>query len=175
MSFSFANIDVELPLDIALFRSEIPFDSHQSYSMFYPYFDMGPVRVLYEFNNFMPDSKWTFSAGGGIIVWPFQSLAASGRASFNLCNFKNGGSLDLATTIDAGIFALFQRYYDVTNGSKTVKAYLSPALGCSLDIFYSNKEKMPFYFGGGISCGGTSLYNSIMILYAINLTVGFRI
>ena len=170
----FADIDIEIPIDIVLAKSEFPLDNHKSYSMFFPYFSAGPLRCSYIFES-PEDSKWTFGVGGSLIILPFQTLSAFGSASYRLCSFENGGVLELTNMLDLGIFCKFYSYFDVTEGKRAIKPYISPAIGYTLNLYYRNLKKMGFYVGTGLFCGTASIYDSIMVLYGVDVAFGFRI
>ncbi|MCR4790583.1 MAG: hypothetical protein K5839_05835 [Treponemataceae bacterium] len=173
--YCFASVDIEIPIDINLGLSEIPSDGHESYSTFYPYFTMGPVRASYIFDDFTGKSDWTFGCGAGFFPWPFQACTLTASAFYTVCRFSNGGYLDLAGLIDFGLLWLISGYYDVTSGKTINQAYFGPAGACSLNVYYRHPEKMAFYCGAGfnISCGGMD--NSAFFLYTLNLSMGWRI
>ncbi len=173
-TFCFASVDVELPLDMSLFKTEIPFDAHQSYGEFFPYFSAGPVRALYVFDDFPQNSNWNFALGGGVFVWPFQVLAASARAEYKIFTFENQSFFTVSGTLDAGALFLFTGYYDVENGKTVNKLYASPAVGTSLELRYHFPGEKHFYTGGGFFVGGSNVSNSLFVLYGITALAGFR-
>ncbi len=172
---AFADVDLELPVGSVFALSEIPTDGNQAYSMFFPYFEAGPLTCRY---NFAPDSeasRWTFGLGGSLLLWPFQTVCASGSAVFRIKDFRNDSYLELVNALDAGIFMLFSSYYDVEQGKKVSLPYFSPALGYTLALNYHFANESPFYLGGAFRMGGADISGSFMFVYAVNLTCGFRI
>lgn len=172
-SFAFSEIQIEVPMGLSLGISEIPLDSHESYSMFLPYIALGPVRGRYVFDSPASLPKLRFAAGASFVPWPFQLFAASGSAFFTLKEFQNRSSLELCNTLDLGILLYPVTMYDVTDGVNKSKVYLSHAALYTLDLFYRfPKEKVAYYLGGGFNVGNALLYGSDFFLYAVHLTFG---
>lgn len=170
---AFAEVRIETPFSMALSYSEVPCDSHKSYTVLYPYAGTGPVRVSYTFLDDREKSGWSLLCGGSAFVYPMQTLNGSFSALYNICNFDNGGSIVLANTIDAGLVSHFYSYYDVNAGSRKFTADMGVDLEYSLDCYY--KFKSNFYIGGGPSVAAAYIDKSFYFVYGFNMTCGFII
>ena len=168
--------DLELPLKIVLAKTENEFAYDYCASKFLdiPVPLVGPVRAQYVFNP-GTTKGWTFSAGLSSYVFPFQTLALSASASYRLCTFKNGGTLELKNTLDAGLFCLVSSFYDVEKGMTVTKPWFSPGLEYSLTVEYMTHGKVPVYFAAGPGIALASAKGSFFLYYGVNVLVGFRI
>ncbi len=116
LAFTFASVDLEIPASINLGISEVSMEGRGSMSHFFPYFDLAQINCAYVFNDFTENSPWNFSAGGSLVLWPFQSVCATGSAFFTAVKFENGATLDLANILALGLLMVTTDYFDLEQG-----------------------------------------------------------
>ncbi len=172
---AFAAVDVEIPAKIIFAYSDVDLksDFSQTVPTSFPLPFAGPARVLYLFDK-TEESRWTFGLGGSTYVFPFQTIAASASAAFNLLDFKNGNSLEIFNVLDAGYLHYAYKYFDSSLGRRTSKHFNSFCAEYNLSAVYRWKGNFKGFVGFGPQIGITSLDKEIFVFYGININLGYR-
>lgn len=167
----FANVDIEFPLKFIVGETKISqstaFASTATTPFPLPFF--GPLRAHYLFEDCQ---RWTFGLGGSAYLWPFQSLALSGKAIFTIKTFKNSNSLELVNILDLGMTGKGNKYFNAEEQKNTFTYSVAPGFEYTLMLNYRWGK---WSAGFGPSVGFSAYGGNIIGLYNVNASISYAL